>query len=520
MMLPALRNWFTPQRLFTGALVLLLLDRLLVLLLFGFQYTGSDDVLLWNIGHDYAQGIFHEPFMYRQNYNPALESLLAVPLLWLRVPPHIAFPLLTSVLALFPFITFANWFKRKGNYAAGILLLLLPVMLSAHHALLVTLPRGFVTGIFLLGFYPLLDRLANLYLRRMVIGFLFMLALAVNPNVLLLAVPLLVYELAAKKAILPGLLCLAAGALPVVVLHYAALHFYETHPLYKLHALSPEQLQFDGALFVSAWAKRGDLFTDLAPLLPGMGWFIVVAFPLLAFFGLQQKNYGVFIGSILVFVLLLFSCGLPKIHDGSPAVFFHSSRMFLALPLAAFLLLAWLVSNKQLERFADYRILILAILLIGFRGVFVSEQVNTTMQHIAVSPVHERPVSEFCEECDSVYAVAKREKAELIMAFYAPGFELDHAKYVDLGCVLYHPDLPQTIMPEYERRAWVEQKEIKEPAVHERILLFSKGNKQLDSLSRTNPDIRRCCEKPVLYILEGNKQKTLDVFFRVQYKGG
>lgn len=519
-MLPQLRNQFTPQRLFMAALALLLLDRLLVLLLFGFQYTGSDDVLLWNIAHDYAQGIFHEPFMYRQNYNPAVESLLTVPLLWLQVPPHIAFPLLTSVLALFPFITFAYWFKRKGNYAAGILLLLLPVMLPAHHALLITLPRGFVTGIFLLGFYPLLDRVDNLLLRRLFFGFVFMLAIAVNPNALLLAVPLLVYELAEKKSVFSGLLCMAAGALPVVLLQYAALHFYETHPLYKLHALVPEQLHFDGALFVSAWAKRGDLFTDLSPLLPGMGWFIVIAFPLLAFFALQKKQYGVFTGSVFVFLLILFSCGLPKIHDGSPAVFFHSSRMFLALPLAAFLLLAWLVSKEQLERFADYRILILAVLLIGFRCFFVPQQVNVTMKNIAVSPVHERRVSEFCEECDSVYAVAKREKAELIMAFYAPGFELDHAKYVDLGCVLYHPDLPQTIMPEYERRAWIEQKEIKEPAVHRRILLFSKGNKQLDSLSKINRDIRRCCEKPVLYIIEGNTQKTLDVFFRVQYKGG
>lgn len=519
-MLPQFRNRFTPQRLFMAALVLLLLDRLLVLLLFGFQYTGSDDVLLWNIAHDYAQGIFHEPFMYRQNYNPALESLLAVPLLWLHVPPHIAFPLLTSALALFPFIAFAFWFKRKGNYAAGILVLLLPVMLPAHHALLLTLPRGFVTGIFILGFYPLLDRVGNLLLRRLSIGFVFMLALAVNPNALLLAVPLLVYELFEKKAVITGLRCLAAGALPVVLLHYAALHFYETHPLYKLHALSPEQLHFDGALFVSAWAKRSDLFTDLAPLLPGMGWFIVIAFPLLAFFALRKKQYGVFSGSVLVFLLILFSCGLPKIHDGSPAVFFHSSRMFLALPLAAFLLLAWFVRKEQLERFADSRILVLALVLIGFRCFFIPQQVNATMQNIAVSPVHERRISEFCEECDSVYAVAKREKAGLIMAFYAPGFELDHAKYVDLGCVLYHPDLPQTIMPEYERRAWVEQKEIKEPAVHQRILLFSKGNKQLDSLSKSNPDIRRCCEKPVLYILEGNTQKTLDVFFRVQYKGG
>ena len=75
--------------------------------------------------------------------------------------------------------------------------------------------------------------------------------------------------------------------------------------------------------------------------------------------------------------------------------------MFLALPLAAFLLLAWLVRNEQLARFADFRILVLAVLLIGFRCYFVPEQVDATMKNIAVSPVHERRVPEFCEDLQS-----------------------------------------------------------------------------------------------------------------------
>lgn len=518
-MLQQLSNPLTPSRLFRFALLLLLADRLIVLLLFGFRYTGSDDVLLWNIANDYAQGIFHEPFMYRQNYNPALESLLAVPFLWLKIPPHIAFPLLTSVLALFPFITFAYWFKRKDNLHAGILLLLIPVFLPAHYAILTSLPRGFVTGIFLLGFYPLIDRIGILIVRRVMLGLLCTLALAVNPNALLLAVPLVLYDLFEKKKVLTGLAAMVAGALPVIALQYFALQFYETHPLYKLHQLSPDQLKFDPALLASAWDKRDLLFNGLMPLLPGLGWLLVLVFPLIGYRASQRKNYTVMAGSLLVFTLVAVSCAFPKIHDGSPAVFFHSSRMFIALPLAAVLLLVWLVPREVFAQRIDQRLLFVCVLLLGFRCFFVPEYVDKTMAAISASPVHERRVSDMCEECDSVYAVAKREKAELIMAFYAPGFELDHAKYVDLGCVLYHPDLPQTIMPEYERRAWIEQREIKEPAVHERILLFSKGNKQLDSLSKQFPNIRRCCEKPVLYIIEKNDLKTLDVFFRYQYKG-
>jgi len=63
---------------YIGALVII--SRILTLTEFSFKYTGSDDVIFWQTAMDYSKGIFHEPFFYGQNYNYALESIIAVPL--------------------------------------------------------------------------------------------------------------------------------------------------------------------------------------------------------------------------------------------------------------------------------------------------------------------------------------------------------------------------------------------------------------------------------------------------------
>ncbi len=62
-----------------GLCLLLLLHRWNVLHEFGFQYPDSDQAIMWQGAVDFAQGIFHEPRFYGQDYNTMIESLFAVP---------------------------------------------------------------------------------------------------------------------------------------------------------------------------------------------------------------------------------------------------------------------------------------------------------------------------------------------------------------------------------------------------------------------------------------------------------
>src|SRR5690554_1879051 len=70
--------------------ILVFVNRFLILKLFNLEYVGSDDLIFWQAAVDYAQGIFHEPFFYGQDYNFALEAILAAPLINWGVPVDIA----------------------------------------------------------------------------------------------------------------------------------------------------------------------------------------------------------------------------------------------------------------------------------------------------------------------------------------------------------------------------------------------------------------------------------------------
>src|SRR5580658_11307929 len=131
---------------FWAILLLLLGDRLLLLVRFGFQYTDNDQVVFWMGARDYAHGVFHEPCLYGQNYNYMLESFLAAPFFRLGIPCWYLLPVVTSALALAPFLALAFCFLKRDLLAACVFLAL-PILLPPQFGMLTTMSRGFVTGL-------------------------------------------------------------------------------------------------------------------------------------------------------------------------------------------------------------------------------------------------------------------------------------------------------------------------------------------------------------------------------------
>src|SRR5687767_13455783 len=93
--------------LFYFLFLLVITERMIVLLKFGFVYTDSDQTIQWLGLKEYSQGIFHEPRFYGQAYNSMLEALFAVPFYKMGVPAHIILPIITSLLALLPYFIIA-----------------------------------------------------------------------------------------------------------------------------------------------------------------------------------------------------------------------------------------------------------------------------------------------------------------------------------------------------------------------------------------------------------------------------
>lgn len=106
--------------LFLILVIALIFSKAISLVSFGFEFTGNDDLIFWQMAQDYSQGIFHEPFLYGQNYNYGIESLFSIPLLWLGVPLRYALPITTAWMGIFPFVVFAIGFFRKKTRFIGI----------------------------------------------------------------------------------------------------------------------------------------------------------------------------------------------------------------------------------------------------------------------------------------------------------------------------------------------------------------------------------------------------------------
>ncbi len=123
--------------------VLLLLHRALVLAAVGIRYVDDDQALLWYVARDVAAGHVREPSFPAQAYGTAIESWLGAPACWLGVPLHIALPIITTLLALAPFLLLARLAWRRGEQGAALSILVLPLLLPTSYAVISGIPHGY-----------------------------------------------------------------------------------------------------------------------------------------------------------------------------------------------------------------------------------------------------------------------------------------------------------------------------------------------------------------------------------------
>ena len=445
------------------------IDRLHLLLEFGFRWTGTDEVIFWEMARDYGHGIFHEPYLYAQNYNPALEALLGAPFLWFGLAPWIALPIVTSLLALLPFWSFAVWNQRQGNVAAACVFAAMPLLLPVEFGLLTTITRGFVQGAAVLALLPWTLSITTAWRRHSLSALVIAFALFLNPNALVFAVAAGVVMIHAGWRKPSFWLWSVVGLLPVALAWFAAHGYYDRYPGTIRHSIQDWELQFHPELIALGLSRLDAHFQGLAPLWWPNGhvvlWFLVAAVVLLWRTG--SKPMAVATGIALLTMVI--ALGFYKVHDGVDSIFFSRARMFLAAPL----LLAWAASGALAHTLKARRWVI--IITLSSAAVFILKQAVLSARvekHVSQqqgSHVREVPVEEIRSECASIARIAAQHGVDLVVPLRWPdmhqGPEPHFRSYFHCyACSFLVEGMPPTLGPDYDRRHWVNEADRQQPA--------------------------------------------------------
>jgi hypothetical protein len=475
-------------------MVLVVADRWILLEEFAFRFVDDDQSIMWYGAREMALGHFHEPCFYGQNYNSMLESLLAVPFIKSGISYYIALPLITSLLALMPYfiISIILWFKNKKT--ATLLVISIPLLLPHEFGMITSIPRGFVTGVFVASLAAL-SMFSNKKITYFFASCLSGLALWLNPNSLLLVLPVLIF-LVLKNYKKPSFYFLGfLGALPPAIMFWLTTRFYQAHPDYIVH----RAWDFHFSTSILKISSVISYFDDISPVFWKMGWMVLLIWIVVVFILFRQKEIKAAFAFSAALLLLLFSLGIDKINDGYPTVFYSWSRMFIAVPLLLGVFVAKIRMNVKphLVMF----LLLIPVVFFGIKCVTVSSSVRKNTNPEINHNVYISSVFELKDLCSKINSAAKNQKADLIVVGNYPTKHL-----VNYGCPCLEEDFPVAIEPALDRRVWLLKEE--ENKKRGNILFTSIYADLFTEQLKINLGIFKISETPMIYMMNNNSMKT------------
>ncbi|HRD53656.1 MAG TPA: hypothetical protein PKY96_13510 [Flavobacteriales bacterium] len=456
-----------------SALILLsMVERVLLLLRFGFTHIGIDDALIQQVAIDYGQGLFREPFLYGQNYNPMLEALLAAPFVRLGATPWIALPIVTSLLGLLPFWSFAIWCMRRGAAMAAFVLAAAPLLMPVEWGMITSLPRGWVHGLALLAFIPWLHDLRNRLIRYGLISLTLVAALLCNPNAAPLAFAiglwLVLREGRTVSLWLMGLASLTIGW----ALHSAAQGWYSARPGSVVHPLMPDDLAFDPALMATGLARFHEHVLYMHPF-GSMGWLSIALLMTCVVLLVRRREWPVGLAIMAALLVMLLALGLPKTHEGCASIFLPLSRLMLCLPLLMAIALAWLLRDATVPRWLRWA-LPSAIAIVSVIGSLrIESTVRRELAQQECAWVREEPLEVVRNRCKVISGTANAFDCDVIVPVRWPHLKVDHrahfaAHFTCYACPQLVPGMTTVHGAGFDRRSWI--RSAHEAPPHGRVL--------------------------------------------------
>jgi hypothetical protein len=494
--------------LFSAFILLLLLNiinRIIVLQKFAFEYSDADQVMMWIGSYDFYKLEFYEPAYYGQNYNSMLEALLAAPFFRCASPAYIL-PIVTSVLALLPYLIIAIVCYRKQLKVQALFILAMPLILPPQYDFITAMPRGFVTGIFF-------AVLASIFLYHQekkwsffFFAFLSVTGFALNPNGILLTIPcglFLLHENYKNKSFY--IQSVFGGLLGAIYPFYMS-YFYKHHPNYLVHELWG--LRFSFANMRVGFSDLNSHFGAITPLY----WYhsiililLLIVIPII--FRIQKQGIWAII-SLVTILFTIMTLGINKVYDGDGSVFLPVSRMYLAIP---FVIILW-VSFMKIKKWKLPVILILGIACCSFihRTVTIDDAVDEALIPSGYPLLTTYKVSTLTESCNRIYQLDKKFDVDLILV--ASHWQ---DKYISYGCTTCNTDMPLTLTPSNDRRTWrlLQEKD----KVYKTILLIDETQKiKQEALAPGQKPIELLSLGNNMFLLQNNSLTTLQLINRLK----
>ncbi|MGQ0829461.1 MAG: hypothetical protein ACT4ON_13820 [Bacteroidota bacterium] len=459
---------------------------------FAFKYTDNDQTIMWLGLKNYSSGLFYEPRFYGQAYNSMLEAFLAVPLYKFGIPVYKSLPIITSVLTLIPYFIISLLVFLKKSAKISFLIISIPLLLPIEYSFITSLPRGFVTGIFVsvLG-------CIGLFYSKSKASFLFssffaVLGYTINSNSILISIPCLIYLFLEnsknKHYYLFSLIGLAVG----FTIHFSVDYFYVLNPHYNLHRF---QTSFSIQNLILSLNTLDIHFNDVTPIFWKSGFLVLFMFLIISILLLNEKAYKKAVVVALIPFIVISTLGINKVHDGTHSVFYSYSRMYLSIPMLLGISLSFL-NNITYPKFLYLYLLIPAVYFVyNINNLNTSIESSTKLTPgLAVGVIE---TSKLTDECNYLKTICDSCKIQLIIisnhwnsAFYA------------YGCPSCIGEFPNTLNPNYERRTWrlIED----ENKIYRRILIIDIEKKLASEFNF----IKKIGDKEGFFIIENNSVGT------------
>jgi hypothetical protein len=499
-----------PLLLLITILSFLIADRYRYLTHFGFVYTDGDQTTFWYQANDIAHGIFREPCLYGQAYNPPVEAWVAAPLLWFNIPPYIALPLATVTLALLPFLVLAAIsYRRRHRWAASIILLI-PLTLPIEYTVVSSLPRGFINGLAVAT--PTLA-LWLFYRSRKTFffaAFFAVAALTVNPNCSIILLAAGVFALLTHYRSRLFYIFSFFGAVAALPAPLLIQLFYHYHP--ECDAYRPKVTnQFTWELLKSSLfipnrrvltldhLELNLFFADFVPVLQ-KGWIILIILPALVILQLLVFRIKAAVAVLLASTFAILCLGIERLHSADDNVFYSGSRMYLALPVLFAVALLWFDDGlgerfKKKLRFIPPTVRAVLILSLAcFACCRHVERLDPPSPYVTqayLPPVED--IKRLTTDTLTVADACRKYNASLVLVCISP-----YTCFNDAAPVLSHQAF-ETLYPNFERRTFRVADE--RTHLHTAVLVYIPGFFEMGVALRKFPHAKVVSHSPELLLV-------------------
>lgn len=416
-----------------------------------------------------------------------LEALIAAPFVRLGAEPVFTIAVICGALAIAPYLTFALYFRAKGASLAALLFAAMPLLLPVEHGLQITA----LNGIAVLALVPFILRMHGPALRGALLTLVLALGVFVNPNAVLLALPIGLQYLLEHRQCRHTWWSMFAGASPVLLIFILVRWFFHENSAEVVNTIFDWRMHFKPYMIHDALERLDSHFAWTGPLSGGnasIGVLILVCGCIMLF--IQRRTAAAWAGSATI-GLIAFSFCFAKVHDGADSIFFPLSRFFIAIPLV----LAWVWGQVDVrprpERTMLTLLFIAALVNSGHRLTQAAPVHSHALEDQEGLPVRTWPVTEIKKRCKVVSDLAFTSEAGHIILLR--GDDPFAAQFLAYAIPVFHPEASMTWMVGHDRRAFQRRDRMSMPVGLALIVANDpKDLEQLDNGSLIHTSVPYC----------------------------